>query len=229
MIEIIRFLMTYEVGINIILAVFIFINLFRVFDAWISHHKANFGLEKEVAAKKLRRSATVIGLLLLFGVSNFVLISVASIRIPGLSQLATPTIDLVNAAATSSPGDGMILDATQEILVQTQTAIAITGCIPGQLEWINPENGTEISGSIELKGTVNVPNMGFYKYEYRMQSDEFWIPISLGNRPVIEDLLGGQWNTEQLTPGTYNLRLVVSDNQNNLLKPCVIEVKVLPQ
>ena len=220
--------MTYEVGINIILSVIAIIQIFRAFDAWNSLRTASFGLEKEVASKKLRRSATVIGLLLLFGLSNFMLISVASIRVPGLAQLATPTIDLVNAAATSAPGNTAILDATQEIMAQTQTAIAITGCIPGQLEWINPENGAEISGSLELKGTVNIPNMGFYKYEYRLQSEEIWIPISVGNRPVEEDLLGGQWNTDQLAPGTYNLRLVVSDNQNNLLQPCVIEVKVLP-
>lgn len=220
--------MTYEVGINIFLAVMIIINLFRVFDAWNLHNKANFGLEREMASKKLRRSATVIGILLLLGLSNFMLISVASIRIPGLTQLATPTIDLVNAAATTAPENAVILDATQEVMAQTQTAIAVTGCIPGELEWIVPESGAEISGAIELKGTVNIPNMGFYKYEYQMQGDELWIPISLGNKPVVDDLLGGQWNTEQLPPGTYNLRLVVSDNQNNLLKPCVIEVKVIP-
>jgi len=76
---------------------------------------------------------------------------------------------------------------------------------------------------------VNIPNFGFYKYEYQMQGEDLWTPISAGNKPVIEDSFGGRWNTEQLEPGTYSLRLVVLDNQNNLLQPCVIDVKVLPQ
>jgi hypothetical protein len=86
-----------------------------------------------------------------------------------------------------------------------------------------------VSGSVELRGTVNVPNLGFFKYEYRNLADELWTPISAGNRPIIEELFAGRWNTVQLEPGNYALRLVVSDNQNNLLKPCVIEVRVLPE
>jgi len=105
----------------------------------------------------------------------------------------------------------------------------VTGCIPDQLEWIDPQPGDEISGSIELIGTVNLPNLGFYKYEYRYQGDDIWTPISAGNKSVVEGALGGIWNTKQLQPGNYHLRLVVSDNMNNLVKPCEIEVKVLPQ
>jgi hypothetical protein len=69
--------------------------------------------------------------------------------------------------------------------------------------------------------------MGFYKYEYRLKGREEWIPIAAGNKVVIESALGGNWNTEQLQPGLYELRIVVSDNQNNLFQPCVIEVKVV--
>ncbi len=134
MIEIVRFLMTYEVGINIILSVIAIIQIFRAFDAWNSLRTASFGLEKEVASKKLRRSATVIGLLLLFGLSNFMLISVASIRVPGLAQLATPTIDLANAASTSAPKCA-ILDATRRSW-RKPNRMAISDA-SRQLEWID--------------------------------------------------------------------------------------------
>jgi len=222
--ELLRFIATYEVGIYIIIGTIILVNLKRLIEALIALNKAQFGLEREVAQKKLRLSITIISLVLLLGVSNFVLVSVASIRYPGIKGLATPTIDLATTlSATESAKQ------TPESVQQTQTAIAITGCVPGQLEWVAPKSGDEVSGSVELKGTVNVPNLGFYKYEYRFQGDDLWTPISAGNKPIIEESFGGRWNTEQLQPGNYSLRLVVSDNQNNLLQPCVIDVKVLPQ
>jgi hypothetical protein len=226
--ELLRFIATYEMGVYIIFGVVILINLKRLIDGWAGLRKANFGLEKEVAQKRLRSAITIIGLFLIFGISIFILVSVASIRYPGIGGIATPTIDLVSTPIPSGANLEVVV-GTPETLQQTQTAIALTGCIPGQLEWIDPIEGAEVSGSVELRGTVNTPNMGFYKYEYRFQSDQTWTPISAGNKPIVDDLFAGQWNTGQLQPGNYYLRLVVSDNQNNLIKPCEIEVKVLPQ
>ena len=226
--ELLRFISTYEIGVYVIFGVVILFNLKKLFDGLTGLRKANFGLEKEVARKKLKSAITIIGLFLIFGLSVFVLVSVATIRIPGLGGIATPTIDLASTPIPSGASSGGFA-GTPETQQLTQTAIALTGCIPGQLEWIDPAEGSEVSGSVDLKGTVNVPNLGFYKYEYRFQSDEIWTPISAGNKPVIEDLFTGRWNTDQLAPGNYSLRLVVSDNQNNLLKPCQIELKVLPQ
>ncbi len=223
--ELFRFLATYEVGIYIVIGVIVLIYLKRLIDAINALKLAQFGLEREVAQKSLRLSVTIIALVLLVGLSNFLLVSVASIKFPGISRVATPTIDL---NATVEP-DLSAVTQTPEVLQQTQTAIALTGCIPGELEWVQPVAGDEVSGSVELKGTVNIPNFGFYKYEYQMQGEDIWTPISAGNRPVIEDSFGGRWNTEQLEPGNYSLRLVVLDNQNNLLQPCVIDLKVLPQ
>jgi hypothetical protein len=223
--ELLRFIATYEVGIYIVIGVIVLIYLKRLIDAAIALGKAQFGLEREVAQKSLRLSVTIISLVLLIGVSNFVLVSVASVKFPGISRIATPTVDL---SITQIP-DSEMTTQTPEYFAQTQTAIAITGCIPDQLEWVQPKSGDEVSGSVELMGTVNIPNLGFYKYEYQLSGDDIWTPISAGNKPIIEEAFGGVWNTEQLDPGNYSLRLVVSDNQNDLLQPCVIEVKVLSQ
>ena len=226
--DLLRFIANYEIGLYLIFGIIILINAKRLFDAWVDLRSANFGLEKEVAQKKIRTSITVIFLLLLFSISNFILVSVASIRVPGISRVATPTIDLI-ATEGQAVDEPAINQITPDVPQQTQTAIALTGCIPNELEWIAPSTGEEVSGSVELKGTVNIPNMGFYKYEYRSQGEEIWTPISAGNKPVVEELFGGSWNTDQLEPGMYFLRLMVSDNQNNLLRPCEIEVKVIPQ
>jgi hypothetical protein len=224
--ELIRFVVNYEMGIYLILGVVFVINLQKMIRALINKRKATFGLEKEIAQKNLRSSITLLSLVALFGISNFILVSVASIQYPGMEQLPTPTVDML---ATKEPvmEDLMPVEEEDEGASATQTAIAVTGCIPDVLEWKNPTNDAEVSGSVELIGTVNVPNMGFYKYEYRYQPDSIWTPISAGNKPVIDEPLGGVWNTEEITPGNYYLRLVISDNANNLLQPCEIQVKVL--
>ncbi len=226
--EFIRFVVNYEMGIYLILGVVFIINLLKLIRAIISKRKANFGLEKEVAQKNIRSSATFLTLVALFAISNFLLVSIASIQFPGISQLKTPTVDML---ATKDPilEDIIPSESEDEGTSATQTAIALTGCIPEILEWKNPTDGAEIEGSIELIGTVNVPNMGFYKYEYRFQTDSMWTPISAGNVPVVDGPLGGVWNTEEIIPGNYYLRLVVSDNANNLLDPCEIQVKVISQ
>ena len=221
-----RFLANYEVGIYIVIGVVVLIYLKRLIDAMMALGKAQFGLEREVAQKNMRLSITIIALVVLLGISNFVLISVADVKYPGIARIATPTI---NPLSTQQPLDQAATTQTPETFFQTQTAIALTGCIPDQLEWVQPKSGDEVSGSVELKGTVNTPNLGFYKYEYQKQGDDVWTPISAGNRAVIEEAFGGRWNTEQLEPGNYSLRLAVSDNQNKLLQPCVISVKVIPQ
>ncbi len=226
--ELLRFIANYEIGAYIIFGVVILFNLKGLIEGLIGLHKSNFRLEKEVAQKKLRSSITVISLFAIFGVSIFVLVSVASIRYPGISRISTPTMDVLATQAPAAGSSGAT-EETRQVQSQTQTAIALTGCIPDQLEWIEPASGDEVTGSVELRGTVNVPNLGFYKYEYRNLADDLWTPISAGNRPIVDQPFAGQWNTEQLEPGNYALRLVVSDNQNNLLKPCQIEVKVLPQ
>jgi len=223
--EVIRFFAAYEIGVYVIFGIIILINLKRLLDAVRARNSASFGLEKEVAGKKIRSSATAIGLILLFGFSYFMLVSVAVVRYPGIARVATPTFD----PGMSQESDQDAVDSMSEMEIQTQTASALAGCVPGQLEWIEPVPGEELSGSVELVGTVNVSSMGFYKYEYRYQADEIWTPINAGNRPLIEETFPGRWNTEQLQPGNYFLRLVVSDNENNLLEPCQIEVQVIPQ
>jgi hypothetical protein len=225
--ELLRFLAEYQTGIFIILGIIGVINLFRFLQAWLAKRNAQFGLEREVISGKIRSSVTLMALVSLVGVTQFMLVSLLTVRFPGLVQLSTPTPDLL-----STPTLPLTEIAGTRVTPQgydaTQTFIAFTGCIPGQLEWTFPIMGEEISGTIELKGTVKIRNQGFYKYEYQQSGTEEWIPIAAGNKVIDNDVLGGKWNTSQLSPGNYFLRLVVSDNQNNLLKPCTIQVKVNP-
>ncbi|RPJ51703.1 MAG: hypothetical protein EHM21_02075 [Chloroflexi bacterium] len=169
---------------------------------------------------------TVLVLLVLFIFMEFVIVSfvvpgypqVASFPTATLDLLATPTVTLpVVAEATTVPVLGGVSSVTGEAIKD--------GCIPGQIEWISPKAGDEINANIQLIGTVNVPNLGFYKYEYAQKGEDLWTTIAGGNQPKVKGDIGF-WYTDQRPNGDYLLRLVVSDNQNHLFPACVIEVRV---
>jgi hypothetical protein len=91
----------------------------------------------------------------------------------------------------------------------------------------SPQPGEEIKGTIDLIGTVNISNFGFYKYEVAPAGGSTWATIS-ADRKVVVDASLGRWDTTALTPGDYQLRLVVTDNQGISLPPCVVPVRVVP-
>ena len=226
MAELLRFLKEFEGGIYLLLLILALIMGSRLISAIQVKKKSAFGLEKEIIQKRINSTAAYLVIIGVLFIGQVLLVSVASVRYPGLYTITTPTTGV--APTPTDFFQAMLrMEETPEGLEQTQTAVALTGCIPQQIEWLSPKSGDEVTGSVSLSGTINVPNMGFYKYEFRQKGREDWIPIAAGNKVIIESELGGNWNTAQLEPGFYELRIVVSDNQNNLFEPCVIEVKVV--
>jgi hypothetical protein len=91
-----------------------------------------------------------------------------------------------------------------------------------------PKDGDTISGVVVVRGTADIPNFGFYKYEIARPGETVWLSINAGEQPVREDVLG-EWVTSVLPPGDYNLRLVVADNQGKFLPACIIQVRVIAE
>jgi hypothetical protein len=169
----------------------------------------------------------------------FVLNSFVAPALPKLNLLHTPTINVLatpTATLISAEGNGKQTPSAQLTGTTTESALSQTvtptltaeGCIPNELEWTSPKPGDELSGTVVLKGTVNVLNLGFYKYEYSPAGSNKWFTIAAGNTAVnaTNENKIGQWNTSQVVPGDYQLRLVVSDNTNKLLPACVVPVKI---
>lgn len=233
--ELLPFLQKFEIYIYIILGFVAFFPLQRLISAWRLWQGSVFGLEREIAQHRFTAALTMLLLLALFIFIEFVIVSfvvpsypqMASFPTATLDVLATPTVTLpvpaeaVTVAPTgeSSPAGGNIGAATTEQVVENN-------CTPGQIEWISPKSGDEINTNIMLKGTVNVPNLGFYKYEYAKQGEDLWNTIAGGNQPKVEGEIGF-WYIDQLTDGDYLLRLVVNDNQNNLFPACVIPIRIV--
>ena len=202
----------------------IFIRKFAL--AWQELRGAVFGLERDKAQSRLNQSASMLVLILTVAVAEFVMVSFIAPSIPGVNLLPTPTIDLLATptitlpATTPQPGN---LSASPS--VESIQSTGIPGCVPGQIELISPSNGQEISGLFEIVGTANIPNFGFYKFEIKRPDESIWLTIQAGNSVKNAEKLG-DWDTSRLTPGEYQLGLVVVDNQAQASEPCIIQVRV---
>ena len=224
--SIIRFFYRAEGWIYFFAIIIIGISLINLIKAFKEKKSAVFGLEQEVAKKKTRTALTGIVLAVIFSIAEFVFVIFTNVKYPGLNQIATPTVAILQTPTISfSLIEGA--SGTEQAGISNPTGPGVAGCIADQIEWISPRPGEEVRGSVELKGTVNVINLGFYKYEYQLTGTQNWITISGGNTGTIESPLGGNWNTSELTPGNYLLHLLVFDNNNNPFPECTINVIVV--
>ncbi len=194
--------------------------------AWQELRSASFGLERESAQARLNQAASILVLLLTMVVTEFILVSFIAPAMPGPIGLPTPTLDLLATPSVTLPAEALTTGAPQTIetpaAVQTVTG---SGCQPGQSEILIPENGEEISGVVPVVGSANIPNFGFYKFEIKRPEETTWLTIQAGNAPVAGGKLG-DWDTSRLSPGDYQLALIVVDNQAKPSTPCIIQVRV---
>lgn len=225
----VTFLKTYETWIYALFGVVAVVYVRKLILAIIERRSTLFGLERENAQRKMMLSISVVGLLSFITLLVFITTTFVVPTLPSAKSLITPTIDiLITGTATlaaSEAGTPMPESAGTPAPQPTPT-VAGGGCVARTLEWSTPQSGDEISGTVELTGTVNIADLGFYKYEYSQAGSEKWLTIAAGNTGVIDGTIG-TWNTEQIVPGDYLLRLVVSDNTNKLLPACVVPVKIV--
>ncbi len=231
--DIFSLLENYEVVIYVVLGLAALFPLRRAYLVWQEYRAAQFGLERELAQRRITVSLAMVFMLSLLMVAEFLLASFVIPARPKPVILATPTLDLLMtpeaAAAEGTTADALAAAPAGAATPAAPAAPAAPaeGCIPGQLEWTLPQNGDEISGQVELRGTITVGNLGFYKYEFSQPGSDSWVTIAAGNQPLQDQPLGGMWNTADLIPGDYLLRLVVTDNQNQPFPICQITIRVV--
>ena len=223
------FLEKYEAWVYVLLGVVAVIYIKKTISAWQQWQGTLFGLERDIAQRRFTTVLTILILLVLFVVVEFVIVSFVSPSYPQIASLPTATLDVLATPTVTLPVvvDGAQAQVAEDADFGVPTQPVMEGCIPGQIEWDFPKTGETISATVELKGTVNVPNLGYYKYEYsRPGEEDSWTQVAAGNQPKVNGQIGF-WNTSQLDQGDYLLRLVVLDNQNNVFPACKIAVRIV--
>ncbi|HVP20476.1 MAG TPA: hypothetical protein VMS73_01300 [Anaerolineaceae bacterium] len=224
--DLLRFLETYEIWIYLLLGIIFLLYLRKVLDSWHEWRASLFGIEREIAQRGFSFNLTILILVLFLGMAQFILISFVAPDMPRVDILPTPTIDLLATPVTTLAVTLAPATTPTSVSLPTLVVTGANGCVAGTLEWTYPKNGGQLKGSEMLKGTIQVPNLGFYKYEYSSAGSDNWVTIAAGNQKVTDHDLG-TWDTSQLVPGDYRLRLVVADNKNQALPACIITVRIL--
>lgn len=229
--EALRFFRVYEGWIYFFIAVGAFLYIRRLYANWREMRSTIFGLERESAQTRFNQAITILVLLILIGIGEFVIVSYVAPLRPESNPLLTPTIDLVSTATATLPAEAVLLEAEGTMTPEegpTPTIDARIGvCVTNQLEITSPQPGDQLLGEIEIVGSANVESFGFYKLEVTPQSQATWRTIQAGRSPVANDVLVSSWDTSTLAPGDYLLRLVVTTTSGASLPDCQVSVTIL--
>ncbi len=224
--EIFRYLKELEFLIYFILGIFTVWQLRKFYSAWEELRAAAFGLEKESAQGRLNRSTALLVVLLFLAIAEFGLVSFIIPVIPGVEPLPTATLDLL-ASPTIILDVKTVAPANAQETPLPGTEVIQPGCIPDEVMITFPENNSTVQDTVEVEGTANIADFGFYKLEISRTGTDNWLTIQAGDSPKNDEVLGF-WNTTQLEPGNYYLRLVVIDNQGIPREPCAVYLYVEP-
>jgi len=145
--------------------------------------------------------------------------------LPTLPLLATPTVfgmvgDPQTAALTLT-----VTVAPIEIVEPTPTvrrilsdekldALVSQMCPRRQACFLSPMTGITVTGVVEFRGAANRPGFNYYKLEYQKEGTTDWVLIETHELPVQLASLG-YWQTADVEPGKYFVRLIVVDINGN--------------
>ena len=223
---VIKFLADFEVPIYLVLGIVAVVYLRRIMISLEEKRTAIFGLEREAAQRKVTAAASILILVGLLTVMEFVVATFLAGELSQEATYATPTIEVLTTPTTTLPGP-VPTDATptQTIYPQAKIEGIDSQCVNDILEIDSPVHDGEVSGVVEIIGSVNTPSLGSYRYDFSTMGEPKWQTIAAGSGVHIDDNLGN-WYTSDLAYGPYMLRLVALDNEGNETSTCVIVVNV---
>lgn len=227
MTAVIRFLAQLEIPIYILLGVVAVIYLRRLMISLEERRMSVFGLEKDAAQAKISKATTILILIGLLTMAEFVIATFLSEKLSQEVAFGTPTAVVTRTPTlTATPGEAPE-DATETPTPYPQANLEgiESDCIQGVLEISEPPHMAEVSGVVEIFGSVNTPAFGSYEYEFSMVGRPNWQTVAAGSEVRVDKSLGF-WYTNTLEPGNYMLRLNALDNQGKPQYACVIIVKV---
>ncbi len=232
---VIKFLADFEVPIYLILGIVAVVYLRRIVISLEEKRTAIFGLEREAAQRKVTAAASILILVGLMTVMEFVVATFLAGELAQAPTFATSTIEMLTTPTTTLSGpipsttlSGLIpTDATPTPTIYPQAQIEgiDSQCVNDILEIDSPVHEAEVAGVVEIIGSVNTPSLGSYRYDFSTMGEPKWQTIAAGSGVHIDENLGN-WYTSDLAPGPYMLRLVALDNEGSETSTCVIVVNV---
>ncbi len=91
----------------------------------------------------------------------------------------------------------------------------------------SPAMDSTVSGLIEIRGTAAMPNLSYWKLEYRPDATPAPAYVQLyRSETAVNGNVLSLWSTKTVSNGAYWLQLTVVDNTGNFGAPCQIRVKV---
>lgn len=149
------------------------------------------------------------------------------------SPVMAPTVTLPGDEATpgeeASP-DGDVVTGTVEAPATTPgaepTPATTGGCTPDAII-TEPRARATVLGVLSLFGSANTSDFGHYVIEISgPQTNDRWASL-LGRRitqPVNNGILAGNVNLSEWTPGAYEIRLSVFNEEGDVTNRCSVEV-----
>lgn len=208
-----------------------------------------FALEREAAFQRVVNALGIaLALLVTMGGTYFIgnvllevvrpLVEESTVPTPVLvlPTLETPATELTPTAtptplATPTPFVKPTLrplptPVPEEPTATPAPAIVAPDCPNPGARLTSPGQGQNVGGAIVVMGTANLPNMQYYKLEFRPVGSSGDFTYLTGRNAPADGALG-VWDTSPLPPGAYTLRLVVVDHTGNYPPPCEVTVNVV--
>lgn len=204
---------------------------------------AMFGLEREAAQARFRRSLSVILILsflagVVYVVENVVVPNTTVAEdepeedqpVAFVEPQATPTERLLLfPTVTPTPGVPPAQEGAEDeegSPPPDDGAEDVAGCEIVGSTINSPSPGETVSGQVSVEGEANVLNFSQYKFEVRGPStDNAWVVVGTYFQTVGQGLLG-VWDSTSLLPGEYTLRMIIHRQDGSTIPPCEVPIVV---
>jgi hypothetical protein len=214
----------------------------RAIAAHREKSRAIFTLEREAAASTRLRS---IGMVFVFAILAAVFYFTAVYLEPNLALQtesgATPTVPVLlkptptptlgppTPTPTPRPTWTPRPKRTPEVVLTPATPtpqpVVLPNCPIEGARLTYPTVNAVLRGAVEIRGSANIDNFDYYKFEFRPEGIMEWSFVEKFGKPVADGLLG-VWDTSALPAGSYRFRLVVVKKDGNYPEPCEVPVTI---
>lgn len=196
---------------------------------------AIFGLEREAAHNRSRRSwATILAMFMLSG-SVYIAVNILAPNLTEVQVEPTPTPFLF-LTQQATPTEARVLYPTVTPTIGLPpaggtpaapvAATAVNGCELYGARITSPTPNQTVSGRVVVEGQANILNFSQYKFEVKgAATGSAWVVVASYSAPISEGILGA-WDSTSLTPGEYTLRMVVSRVDGTFPTPCEVPITV---